>query len=138
MHQGSPTPRRACGVGNWGPLRCTVWCVCRMQELCSLHQRPVQLQPEQQAADRKLLEELQVPLIHAWQLDGGKGYRDGKQGLFDASLLRVCLKWGLNFSSPDGQGRTLLYSACMVRWWIWKHMHGVLRSLQWCSCLLLI
>ena len=96
--------------------------MCRLRDLCSLHQVPVPLQPEQQAANRKLLEELQAPLIHAWQLDGGKGYLDARQGFFDARMLRVCLGWGLKLSSRDAQGRTLLHSACMVRLWDQQHL----------------
>ena len=83
---------------------------CRLKELCFLHQEPMQLQPEQQAANRKLLEELQDPLIHTWQLNAA-------DGLMDARWLQMCLRWGLSPEARDLQGRTMLHKACMVRRW---------------------
>ena len=82
---------------------------CRVKPLCSLHQRPVPLTAAQRKAHSKLLEELQAPLVHAWQLDARDADLD--------SYWHNCMwrHWGLPMDSCDSRGRTLLYAACMVR-----------------------
>ena len=66
------------------------------------------MQPEQSAANVKLLEELKAPLVHAWPLDARDTWHD-------VGWLRMVLTWGLDLNTQDSQGRSLLYAACEVQ-----------------------